>query len=255
MPIVWIYAIVSVVLVSLVSLIGALTVGLNIDRLKRIIIMFVALSAGALFGDVFFHLIPEVFKDINDPVRVGWYITIGILLFFVLEKFLHWHHSHDTHECVGQNCNKERSPLGSLVIVSDGLHNLIDGLIIGTAYLVSIPVGVATTLAVVFHEIPQEIGDFGILIHSGFTRTRALVLNLLSGLVAVVGTVTALLLGSRVDNAVGVITAIAIGGFLYIAGSDLVPELHKTNTFKSAVGQFLAMFVGMFIMYLLLFLE
>lgn len=253
--IIWIYTIVSVLIVSATSLVGIITIGLNIDRLKRVVLVLVALSAGALFGDVFFHLIPGVFNETEDPIKMGWYIASGILLFFVLEKFLHWRHSHEAHKCEGPNCEEPIKPLGSLILVSDGLHNLIDGLVIGAAYLISLPVGIATTIAVIFHEIPQEIGDFGILIHSGFSKVKALLYNLASSLLSVIGAVVALALGSRLDNSVVLISAFAIGGFLYIAGSDLVPELNKTSTIKGTIRQFSAMFLGIFIMYLLLFIE
>jgi len=249
------YTLGAVVGVSLLSLIGAATVGIHQKILDKLLLFLVALSAGALFGDAFFHILPELFAE-GSLFAIPTSILAGLLVFFVLEKFLHWHHGHEAHECHGPDCPvREIHPVGRLVLVADALHNLVDGAIIAVAFTASIPVGIATTIAVAFHEIPQEISDFAILIHSGYTRARALFFNLLSGLTSVVGALLALFFTAWIVGAQSVLLGVAVGGFLYIAGSDLVPALHKERGTKASVVQFLGLVCGMAIMGLLLIIE
>jgi len=246
---VWLYSLASVFIISLISLVGVFTLGMNVDKLKKILIYLISFSAGALFGDAFIHLLPEVIKNYGFGVLSAIYILTGILIFFILEKFVHWQHCHmpitKTHV----------HPFAYMNLVGDSLHNFIDGLIIAGSYLASIPVGIATTFAVVLHEIPQEIGDFGVLIHGGFKRGKAIMLNFLTALVAVIGTIVALVLGNYVSNIQQIIVPLAIGGFLYIAGSDLIPELHKETKILISVGQIIAFVFGILIMMALLLLE
>jgi len=148
----------------------------------------------------------------------------------------------------------EIRPLGFLVIVSDGIHNLLDGIIIGASYLVSVEVGIATTIAIILHEIPQEIGDFGLLLHAGMKKMQAILINFLSALTAVLGVIFALIIGNTNEMFLPAATAFAAGSFLYIAGSDLVPELHKTTNVKSSLLQFGAIALGAISMWLLLFI-
>lgn len=247
---IFVYAFLSVFLVSLVSLIGTFTLSLNKSLLRRFVSLLVSLAVGALFGDAIIHLIPEALSSFDKSEVAGFFIILGIIVFFALEKFLHWHHHHEptphTHTV---------SPVGRIVLVSDGVHNFLDGIIIGAAYMVSVEVGMATTLAVILHEIPQEIGDFGVLIYAGYTRTRALVVNFLSALVAMFGLFFAFFLGNTIESVVPALIAIAAGSFLYIAGSDLVPELQKTYEFKKSFVQFLAVIVGVALMFSLLLIE
>jgi len=246
---VWIYALTSVFIVSLISLIGVATISIKIKKLNKFLIYFVSFSAGALFGGAFFHLLPEVVNEIGLTVKVSSLILGGILLFFVLEKIIHWQHCHIPHS---------RGHVHSFAImnlIGDGFHNFIDGLIIGASYLVNIPAGVATTIAVGFHEIPQEIGDFGILVHGGFSKTKALALNFASALIAVLGVIVSLTLSNYVKNIELFIIPVAIGGFIYIAGSDLIPELHKDFTVKSALLQLATLIAGILVMAALLLLE
>jgi zinc and cadmium transporter len=146
-------------------------------------------------------------------------------------------------------------PAGKLILISDGFHNLIDGVIIGASYLVSTEVGIATTLAVILHEIPQEIGDFGVLLHAGYSKGKALLWNFISGLFAVVGVIIVFIFGEAISGSTSVIMPIAAGGFIYIALSDLTPELQKTKSIKSSLLQLLAVGVGIVAMILLLALE
>lgn len=253
------YALISVIIVSCIAFIGLITLTFGERLLRRTIFLLVSLSVGALFGDAFIHLIPEAVSESPNITIVSTAIIAGIIVFFILEKFLHWHHNHeeDTEEALEGHTHDHSTvkPVGYLVLASDILHNLIDGLVIGASYFVSIEVGIATTIAVVLHEIPQEIGDFGVLIHAGFSKMKALFYNFLSALSAIVGVIIIGFFGDTVEVYSYIITAFAAGGFIYIAGSDLVPELHKTTGTKKSILQFIAIILGIGIMYALLFLE
>lgn len=254
---IWLLAIGSVVVVSLISLIGISTLLLNRKLLSKAIFVLVALSVGALFGDVFIHILPEIYETGVSPEVTALWVIGGMLVFFVLEKFFRWEHHHPTTsgDLAVPVSESSRKPLGYLNLTADAAHNLIDGIAIGIAYLVSPPVGLATTVAVILHEIPQEIGDFGVLLHAGFSAKKALLLNLLSSLLAVVGVLAALIIGSQMELASPYILALAAGGFIYIAGSDLVPELHKTSGLKIAFIQFGAIVTGVGLMLLLTLIE
>lgn len=242
----------AVLAVSLVSLIGITTLSLKERFLKRALFVLISLAAGALLGDAFIHLVPEAFEK-ADPLTVSLLILGGILVFFLLEKFLHWHHSHGEEEFSPEHSRIH--PVGELVLVSDGIHNLVDGLAIGVAFMVSTEVGIATTIAIALHEIPQEIGDFGLLIHSGISRAKALLLNFLSGLLAFAGLALAFWFGETNESLVPLIAAFTAGNFIYIALADIVPELQKTtNPWRSAL-QVLVIAIGVFAMVLLLGLE
>lgn len=245
----YLYAIGSVVIVSLVSLIGVFGLSLKEEWLKKYIFIFISLAVGALLGDAFIHLIPEAFKESSNSLLISILIISGILFFFILEKFLHWHHHGDDTE------ENHIHPVGKLVLFSDGVHNFIDGVIITVSFLVSIPLGIATTLAVILHEIPQEIGDFAVLLHAGYTKARALWLNFLSALLALAGLIFALILGNTLQNFIIYFIPIAAGGFIYIAVADLIPELHKTKETKYSFLQFLSLLLGVFLMIILTFLE
>ena len=245
----YIYAFISVIIVSLVSLIGVFSLSFKKETIEKYINLFISLAVGALLGDAFIHLIPEAFKDSSNSVIVSLLIISGILVFFIIEKFLHWHHHENDLEI------NHIHPVGKLLLYSDGFHNLIDGIIIGASFLVSVPVGIATTMAVFLHEIPQEIGDFAVLIHSGYTTNRALFLNFLSALTAVVGVALALIFGSVAETFSLWILPIAAGGFIYIALADLIPELQKTKELKYSILQILTVSLGVLMMVALLLFE
>lgn len=252
------YAIISVILVSLVSLVGATLFLFKKETLNKILLFLVSLSAGSLFGGAFLHLLPEAVKENGFTVMVSLSVLGGIMLFFILEKFVHWHHCHDLH-CVEHSTEKNaehKSHLAIMNLVGDGIHNFIDGLIIGGSYLAGIPLGIAATIAVVLHEVPQEISDWGVLLYSGMSKAKALLYNFFSALLALAGTVIALVMGSASDRFVGIILPFAAGGFLYIAGSDLIPELHKKSAFwRENVWQLFALLLGIGITLGLTFLE
>ena len=205
---------------------------------------------GALLGDVFLHIIPHVSEEHGFTTKIGVYFLLGVLLFFALEKFVNWHHCHsvDHHHKI--------KPLAYTNLVGDGFHNFLDGVIIVSSFMVSVPVGIATTLAVLFHEIPQEVGDFGVLLYAGFSRKKALLLNFASALVAVLGGLVALLLIDYIQGIEIVLLAFAGGGFIYIAGSDLIPELHKESCSRcKASYQFAFIVLGLAVMAALLIIE
>ena len=243
---IYLYAFASVFAVSAISFSGLLVLSLKERILRKYVFVLVSLAVGALLGDAFIHLIPESFEEL-DQNFAGILVITGILIFFSIEKFLHWHH-HEDDEAKSHHT-------GKMILVSDGLHNFIDGAIITASYFVSIEVGIATTLAIILHEIPQEVGDFGILLHSGYTAKKALFFNFVSALLAVFGAIVALIIHEAVKEFIIWIIPIAAGGFIYIAGSDLVPELHKTKNLKASIAQFLAIILGVTTMILLLFAE
>ncbi|MFH0877728.1 MAG: ZIP family metal transporter [Candidatus Omnitrophota bacterium] len=246
---VWVYSLASVVVVSLISLIGIITIGISEARLRRILMFLVSFAVGALFGDAFIHILPDIFRRSDSTFLVSFGILSGIVLFFILEKFIYWRHCHSG------ACDAHNQPVVVLNLLGDGVHNFIDGILIGASYLVSIPIGLATTLAVVFHEIPQEIGDFAILVNGGLTRRKALFLNFLCALVAVAGTVLALVIGPQLKNFTSFVLPLTAGGFIYIAGSDLIPELHKEVKVSRSLLELAAMILGVGVMALLLLLE
>ena len=248
--VVWIYGLVSVVIVSLISLVGLLTFSLKQEDLRSLLLYFVSFSAGGLFGDAFIHLIPEATEKSGFGIHVSLAILIGIIFSFIVERFLQWRHCHIP--------TSEEHPhsFAYMNLFGDAVHNFIDGLIIGGSYLASIPLGVASTLAVVFHEIPQEIGDFGVLIYGGFTKSRALLFNFLTALTAIFGAIVALGLGFLTEGFVPFLIPFAAGNFIYIAGSDLIPELRKEEPRPlKAVLQLTTLVLGVLILFLLVFLE
>ncbi len=240
---VWLYALTSVFAVSLISLVGVVTLWFNDGLLKKVLIYLVSLSAGTLLGGAFVHLIPESFEAeiSNTPIL----ILAGILLFFFFEKIIHWRHCHEI------ACDDHPHSFSYMILLGDALHNFIDGLLIGASYLISIPLGVSTTMAVIFHEIPQEIGDFGSLIYAGFSKAKALLFNFISALTAVVGAVVVLSLGANFSEYVSFLIPITAGGFIYIAMADLMPELKKTKRLRQSFGQILFLLLGIGIMILI----
>ncbi|MEK7535015.1 MAG: ZIP family metal transporter [Patescibacteria group bacterium] len=239
---VWFYSLSSVIIVSLISLIGVVVLAIKQSILNQIVFVLVSLAVGALFGDALIHLLPEAYETFDGPLTVSYLVMAGFLFFFLVEKYLHWHHHHDEESGVHIH------PVGYINLISDGIHNFIDGVLIGVSYLVSIPLGVATTIAVVLHEIPQEIGDFGVLISAGFTRKKALWLNFATGLAAVLGTVLALISGTRLETLTSYAIPLTAGGFLYIAAVDLLPPLHKETRPLRSLLQLIAILAGVAVM-------
>lgn len=234
---------ISVVIVSLVSFVGVVFLAMKKKLLDRILLSLVALAVGALLGGAFIHLLPESAGKM-DICNVGILFIIGIMIFFVLEKFIHWRHCHDG-KC-------EVHAFSYLILIGDGVHNFIDGLVIAAAYLININLGITTTLAIVIHEIPQEIGDFAVLIHGGFKKKKALMFNFFSACTAIIGALVGYFAGASFNMTF--LLPIAAGGFVYIAGIDLIPELHKKTKPSESAMQFLFIIIGIALMWLLKFI-
>jgi zinc and cadmium transporter len=231
---------ISVTAVSLVSFIGVFFMGLKEAVVGRILMALVGFASGSLLGAAFFDLIPEA----AETGQAIWlYIVAGILIFFVMEKFLYWRHCHD------ENC--EVHNFAYLNIIGDGIHNFIDGMLIAAGFLTSASLGYTTTLAVVFHEVPQELGDYGVLLYGGFGTRKALAYNFLSAITAIAGALVTYLLveGSNVQVLAELLVPFAAGGFIYIATTDLMPELHKRTQVKDSVIQLVALLLGIALMF------
>lgn len=238
-----VYIFLSVLLVSLASLTGVVILSLQDRILKKLLLYMVSFAVGALFANTFFHILPEAVEISDDLSRTFSFVLGGIILSFVIEKFVHWHHCHNI------NCS-HAEPVGIMMLIGDGVHNIIDGILIATTYLVDVELGMATTAAVILHEIPQEIGDFAVLLHSGFSKSRALLWNFFSALTAFAGAVGVIALQEHISGIEQLLLPIVAGNFLYIAGSDLIPELHKESRLKNALIQLVTMMLGIAIMYM-----
>ncbi len=253
-------AIVSVVGVSLLSMAGVLLFLLDDRFIKRVVLYIVSFSTGALLGDVFIHILPEMAESDPEGLPRGMLVILaGILFSFAVEKLIHWRHCHmfPDEACCGGHSHHEHHhhPMGLMSTIGEALHNFIDGIVIAAAFLANVQVGISTALAVVFHEIPHEIGNVAVLLHSGYSKKRALWLNFLSACMCLLGGVGVLVLSSAIEGLADVMLPFAAGNLLYIAGSDLIPALHKETRLKQGILQFLAIAAGMAVMYLLLSLE
>lgn len=244
---IWIYTLGSVLIVSIISLAGVFTFGIKEKKLQKILAYIIAFAAGTLLGDAFIHLIPEIVEDKGFTLLISSYILIGIVSSFSIEKFVHWRHCHHP------TSKEHPHPLTTMNLVGDSVHNFLDGIIIAASYIVSIPVGIATTIAVALHEIPQEISEYGVLIYGGYTRKKALLANFLIALTAVLGSVFTLIFTT--NELITFLIPFAAGSFIYIATADLIPELHKQVKFKQSLVQLVLFIMGILVMAALLILE
>lgn len=231
--------IVANIVVSLGSLVGVVTLSVQKEKLNHWLLGLVSLSAGGMMGAAFLNLLPEAISSLGVEPALGW-VLAAFSGFFMLEKLLHWHHCHN------QECNDHM--LGYMNLAGDSIHNLIDGLVIAATFAASVPLGIATTLAVALHEIPQEISDFGVLVYSGWSRKKALIANLLVALMSIIGGVIGYFLATKV-NLVATLMSIAAGGFIYISAADLMPEIKKATRFKQSIGLLIVFLSGVGLMY------
>ena len=233
------HIIVSVLLVSLVSFVGVFALYFRPKLLEKILFALVSFAAGALLGAAFLDLLPEALEAVGEMVFV--YALVGVIVFYVIETFLYWYHCHYGHH---HHRKKHKiQPFAWLNLIGDGVHNFVDGMIIAAAYLTSVPIGIAATFAVVLHEIPQEFGDFGILVYAGISRGKALFFNFLSALTSVLGALIVYFFSFTV-NISDFLVPFAAGGFIYIASADLLPELHKERNIQRAFTQLLYFMLG-----------
>ncbi len=242
------YILLTTFLISLISFIGALILFLKEELLNRILLILAAFAAGALIGGAFLHLIPEAIAEVgadeSSVLILFLYLIFGFCIFFVLEQFIRWHHHHATK-------HPEIKPFSYLILISDGVHNFIDGLIIAASFVVALPLGIVTAIAIALHEIPQEIGDFGILVYGGFKRVKALFLNFLSATTIIFGGIVGFFLYEKIGDSIVFLLPFAAGNFIYIACSDIIPEIkHKANIRESAI-HFLVFLTGISIMLLI----
>lgn len=240
------YIITSTIVISLFSLVGVFTLSIKEDVLHKMLLSLVSFSTGSLLAGAFLHLLPESFKSV-DPILVMQITLSSFIGFFLIEKVLHWRHCHDE-EC-------DVHSFGYVNLFGDAIHNFIDGFVIAASFIVSVPLGISTSLALAFHEIPQEIGDFGVLLHAGFSRKRALFLNFIVALTSVLGGLIGYLLASKLETIIPYSLPVAAGGFIYIATSDLMPELIKEVAPKKIFSSFLLFLLGIIMIYLFVLFE
>jgi zinc and cadmium transporter len=229
-----IYILIATFLISLLSLVGIFSLYFKKKTLDNFLFYLVSLSVGALFGGAFLHLIPEAYISLGSLTFI--FVLIGFFLFFCVEKVLHWHHCHKG-EC-------HIHPFGYVNLIGDAVHNFIDGLIIAAAFLSSTALGITTTLVIALHELPQEIGEFGVLLYAGFAKKKALFFNFISALSTVLGGIIGILLSNYISSFIIYLLPIAAGGFLYISASDLVPELKKETSLKKSLIYLLIVIAG-----------
>jgi zinc and cadmium transporter len=234
------YIFLATFIVSLISFVGVVCLALTEKVLNKILLILIGLSAGALMGGAFLHLLPEAVEK-STGLDVYLFVLIGFILFFLIEKVLHWRHCHkgecDVHTFQYMN------------LVGDSIHNFIDGLIMAASFVVSIPLGITTTIAISTHEIPQEIGDFGVLLYGGFSKKKAITLNFVVALTAVLGGIVGYFVSSLIENIVIFILPFAAGGFIYIAATDLVPEIRKELDMKKYMMTLFVFICGILIMW------
>jgi len=238
----YLYIFGGVFLVSALSLLGIFFLSFSPRVVEKLTLFLVSLSAGTLLGDSFLHLLPEAAINSGTSLRMWLWLIIGLISFFILEKIVHWRHCHI------QTGPTHPHHLGMMNLIGDCLHNFFDGVVIAGSFLVSIPLGTATLVAVIAHEIPQEIADFGVLLYAGYSRRRALFLNFITALTAVFGAVAAILLGMRINNFSDLIIPFTAGGFIYIATADLIPELKKETVIRKSFYQLISIIAGVLIM-------
>jgi zinc and cadmium transporter len=238
--------------VSALSFLGVLVLYRN--NSQKWLRVIISIAAGALLGAVFFDIFPELFSTENPTSKlstqtISIIILISILFFFIVEKYFHWHHCH----CDEPGHCHDKKPLGYINLIGDGLHNFTDGTLIAASFMIDFQLGIVTTIAITLHEIPHEISDFGILLYSGFTKSKALLWNFISAITAMVGGLFAYYFGNSVESVVPIFLALAAGSLLYLAMSDIMPELHHETERKYIAWQTSWLLIGVIIIYIITF--
>jgi len=239
---IWIATLISSVLVSLVSFVGIAFLSIKQETFNRLMLWLICFAAGALLGNSFFHLIPETYHSINNLTLASGLIIGGFLFFLLIDQLLR-NHAHHTD-------NQNIHTFGYLNLYSDAIHHFTDGVLIAIAFMTSFEAGIAVSFAILLHEIPHELGDFGILIKAGFSRRKALIYNFLSGCTAIFGAILTLWIGSAIQNFSIYIIPIAAGGFLNIATMSLLPEIFRSSTRKNIAVYLIFICLGLLLMYL-----
>ncbi|MCO6429439.1 MAG: ZIP family metal transporter [Deltaproteobacteria bacterium] len=233
---VFFWILLSGIAMSLIALVGSLTLVLKQSSLDKILLPLVAFAAGSLIGGATFHMIPAAVDRMGNSTSVYVWVVAGFLSFLFLEQFLHWHHSHKT-------SREEREPLTFLILIADGLHNFIGGLFVGASFIIDIRLGISAWLAAAAHEVPQELGDFAVLLHGGWRKLQALLFNLLSGMTFLVGGLVAYAMSATLN--VDFLIPFAAGNFLYIGAADLIPEIKAGRNFRTNIVHFVSFSLGL----------
>jgi zinc and cadmium transporter len=243
-----IYPIISVLIVSSISVIAAIPLLIKKKVSDKVLLFLLSVSVGVLLSTVFMDFLPETIEH-GYTLGVASYILLGFLVMFVLEKLVHWHH---TKKCEEGDCGHAHAyNLAAVNLVGDGIHNFIDGVVIAGSYAINVTLGIAATISIIFHEIPQEIADFGILLYSGLSRKKALLFNLLSASTAVLGAIAGIILINRLNGFTYFILPFAAGNFIYIAASNLLPQLHRRCKLGDTFFHVFAIILGVGIMMLI----
>lgn len=212
---------------------------------------FVSFAVGTLLGAAFLEIIPHAYELSRDLHQISLIVLVGILVFFILEKLLVWRHCHGSHcenhsPVVNHDVKK-----GSILIIGDCFHNFIDGILIASAFIVDINLGLITALAIIVHEIPQEISNFSILINSGYSLSKTLLMNIITGCAMILGAILAYFVLNDLEFLIPIILAFAASSMIYVAISDLIPSLHKKVEIKQTFQQTFSIFLGVLIIYFL----
>ena len=245
------WIITAVLSISILSFVGLIMLSFGEKQVKQGLLYFVSFSAGSLLGDAFLHLLPYALRHENhNHLHTFGYVLAGITLFFSIEKIVLWHHCH-----YKNSCKHPITTLGTMNLLGDALHNFIDGTLIAGSFIVSIPLGITTSIAIALHEIPQEISDFCVLLHAEFSIIQAAVFNFTCALTAIAGALTFFFLQFSLQHVETALIPVTAGGFIYIAGSDLIPELHKKKTLRQHIEHLILFILGIGAMYLLTIIE
>jgi len=238
----------ATIIVGLVSFIGIVVI-FNDKKNPRVIKALISLSAGSLLAVAFLDLLPEAIE--NSSASPGFLLGVtllSIIIFFVFERAIHWHHCHCEEH--GIPASKEKKSLIYINLTGDAIHNLIDGFLIAAAFMIDAKLGVVVTLAVILHEIPQEIADFGVLLYAGLSRVKALTYNFFIALTAIGGALLFYFFGSSFESAIPIMAAFAAGNFIYLATADIIPELHHESKTKNIVANSIWLIVGALVIFL-----
>jgi len=241
------YILIATFLGSIVALIGGVILLFNENFTFKISHLLASFAAGVLLGTAFFDLLPEASRKAEgSDVNIFFWTLAGIIIFFLMERFIHWFHHHEEYH---EHTNESKSTV-PLIVVGDTLHNFLDGVVIAATFLASIPLGILTTLAVFAHEVPQEIGDFGLLVHKRLNRSKIIWINVLSAAASLVGAMITYVLGNILEPYIPVFLSITAGFFIYIATSDLIPEIHFERRRNFAIWETGLLIFGIFVIFI-----
>ncbi|TWU39909.1 zinc transporter ZupT [Novipirellula aureliae] len=220
---------------SVISLVGTVTLVIKKETLDKLLLPLVAFAAGSLIGGAVLHMIPEAVDKMHNSLAIYLWLLAGFMLFLALEQFLHWHHTHNA-------TADDTPPLTYLILIADAIHNLIGGMFVAASFMVDVRLGITAWLVAAAHEVPQELGDFGVLVHGGWTTTKALIFNFFCSATFLAGGILAYAVSDQIN--VVFLVPFAAGNFLYIGAADLIPEIKHHHSIKTNVLHFAAFSLG-----------